>query len=95
LRFGELVNHQSLLFSGDEIMEDQINTHTLRIVQLEKLKELKAQEKNLKKLQGELKRINQKIKNKEELSLDDIAYLRELGWLAALAVTITSIAANI
>lgn len=76
-------------------MEDQINTHTLRIVQVEKLKELKAQEKNLKKLQGELKRIDQKIKNKEELSLDDIAYLRELGWLAALAVTITSIAANI
>jgi hypothetical protein len=95
LRFGELVNHQSLLFSGDEIMEDQINTHTLRIVQLEKLKELKAQEKNLKELQRELKRINQKIKNKEDLSLDDIAYLRELGWLAALAVTITSIAANI
>ena len=76
-------------------MEDQINTHTLRIVQLEKLKELKAQEKNLKELQRELKRINRKIKNKEDLTQDDIAYLRELGWLAALAVTITSIAANI
>lgn len=76
-------------------MEGEINTHELRIVRVEKLKELKAQEKNLEKLQQELERINSKIKRKDELSLDDLAYLGELGWLAALAVTITSIAANI
>ena len=76
-------------------MENQINTHELRIVQVEKLKELKAQEKNLKKLQDELEKINSKIKNKTELSRDDLAFLSELGWLAALAVTITGIAANI
>ena len=76
-------------------MEGEINTHELRIVRVEKLKELKAQEKNLEKLQQELERINSKIKHKDELSLDDLAYLGELGWLAVLAVTITSIAANI
>jgi TolA-binding protein len=75
--------------------EDQIDTRQLRIVQLETLKELKAQEKNLKKLQEELARINLKIKNKDDLSQDDIAYLRQLGWLGALAIAITSIAANI
>jgi TolA-binding protein len=75
--------------------EDQIDTQQLRIVQLETLKELKAQEKNLKKLQEELARINLKIKNKDDLSKDDIEYLRQLGWLGALAIAITSIAANI
>lgn len=75
--------------------EDQIDTRQLRIVQLETLKELKAQEKNLKQLQQELAKINLKIKNKDDLSQDDIAYLRQLGWLGALAIAITSIAANI
>jgi hypothetical protein len=84
-------------FSGDTVMEkeEQIDTRQLRIVQLETLKELKAQEKNLKKLQQELTKINLKIKNKDDLSQDDIAYLRQLGWLGALAIAITSIAANI
>ncbi len=76
-------------------MENQINTRELRIVQVEKLKELKAQEKNLRKLQDELEKINSKIQNKTDLSRDDLAFLSELGWLAALAVTITGIAANI
>ena len=73
-------------------MENQLDTHALRIVQLDKLKELQAQEKNLKKLQEELSRINSKIKNKEKLSLDDVSYLGQLGWLAALAVTIAGLA---
>lgn len=73
-------------------MENQLNTQALISVQIDKLKELQAQQKNLKQLQGELERINLKIKNKDELSPDDVAYLGQLGWLAALAVTIASIA---
>ena len=73
-------------------MENQLDTHALRVVQLDKLKELQAQEKNLRKLQEELARINLKIKNKEKLSLDDVSYLGQLGWLAALAVTIAGLA---
>jgi len=73
-------------------MEKQLNTQALINVQLDKLQELQAQQKNLKQLQGELERINLKIKNKDELSPDDVAYLGQLGWLAALAVTIASIA---
>ncbi|KXS31518.1 MAG: Uncharacterized protein AWT59_2349 [Candidatus Gallionella acididurans] len=75
-------------------MENQLNTQALRIVQLDKLKELQAQEKNLKKLHAELERINLKIKNSEKLSPDDATYLSQLGWLAALSVTIASIAAG-
>ncbi len=73
-------------------MENQFDTHELRIVQLNKLQELQAQEKNLVKLQGELAKLNLKMKKKEKLSSDDVAYLGQLGWLAALAVTIASIA---
>lgn len=76
-------------------MENRLNTDALRIVQLEKLQELKAQEKNLKELQGELERINLKIKKKDALSTEDVKYLSQLGWLSALAVTIASVAANI
>ena len=73
-------------------MKTHLDTHALRIVQLDKLKELQAQENNLKKLQGELARINLKIKNKDALSPDDVTYLGQLGWLAALAVTIAGLA---
>ncbi len=45
-------------------MESTLDTHTSRIAQLDKLKELQAQERNLKVLQGELERINLKIKSK-------------------------------
>jgi len=73
-------------------MENQLNTQALRSVQLDKLKELQAQQKNLKQLQAELEKINLKVKNKDALSPDDVAYLGQLGWLTALAVTIASIA---
>jgi len=73
-------------------MDNQLNTQGLINVQLDKLQELQAQQKNLKKLQTELERINLKIKNKNALSPDDAAYLGQLGWLTALAVTIASIA---
>lgn len=76
-------------------MEKQLDTHALRIVQLEKLKELQSQQKNLKELQGELERINQKIKKHEKLSEEDTKFIGELGWLSALAVTIASIASSV
>ncbi len=76
-------------------MEKQLDTHALRIVQLEKLKELQSQQKNLKELQSELERINLKIKKKEKLSEEDTKFISELGWLSALAVTIASIASSL
>ena len=75
--------------------EKQLDTHALRIVQVEKLKELQSQQKNLKDLQGELERINLKIKKHEKLSEEDTKFIGELGWLSALAVTIASIAASL
>lgn len=71
------------------------DTQQLRTVQLEKLKELQAQQANLDKLQAELKRINTKIEKKEDLSLDDTKFISELGWLSALAVTIATIAGSL
>jgi TolA-binding protein len=76
-------------------MEKQLDTTALRIVQLEKLKELQSQQKNLKELQSELERINQKIKKHEKLSEEDTKFIGELGWLSALAVTIASIASSV
>jgi len=76
-------------------MGPHLDTQQLRIVQVEKLKELQAQQKNLKQLQSELERINSKIKNHEKLSTEDTKFIGELGWLSALAVTIASIAASL
>jgi uncharacterized protein YlxW (UPF0749 family) len=76
-------------------MEKQLDTTALRIVQLEKLKELQSQQKNLKELQAELERINLKIKKHEKLSEEDTKFIGELCWLSALAVTIASIASSL
>jgi hypothetical protein len=71
------------------------NTTQLRIVQQQKLDELQSHQKNLHELKAELEKINLKIKKHEKLSEKDIQYISELGWLAALSVTIASIAASI
>ena len=63
--------------------------------QQEKLKEVKAQQDKLKKLQAELDRLNSKIEKNEKLTPDETAYLGQLGWLSALAVTIASIAGSL
>ena len=76
-------------------MDQHLDTHKLRIVQLEKLKELQSQQKNLKELQAELEKINAKIKSNERLSLEDTKFIGDLGWLTALSVTIASIAASL
>ena len=68
-----------------------LNTSTLRIVEVEKLKELKAQQQNLKKLENELKQIQFKLKHKQLLTETENKVLSEVGWLAALGVTITAL----
>jgi len=46
-------------------------------------------------LQSELNVIESKTKNNQALSEEDVKYVGELGWLAAAAVTIASIAASV
>lgn len=65
-------------------MGSALDTHTSRIAQLDKLKELQAQERNLKVLQGELERINLKIKSKHTevvaLHNDLDRFARHVAW---------------
>jgi flagellar motility protein MotE (MotC chaperone) len=63
--------------------------------QQEKLKEIQAQQEKLKILQVELERLKEKIEKNEKLTPDESAYLGQLGWLSAAAVTIASIAASL
>jgi len=76
-------------------MENNMDTTKLRVVQQEKLKELKAQQQNLKELQSELEKINSKINNHEKLSEEDTKFIGDLGWLSALSVTIAAIASSL
>jgi hypothetical protein len=76
-------------------MKNMTDTTVLRMVQQDKLNELLAQQKNLSTLQAELEKINLKVKNKEKLSKEDSEYIGNLGWLAALSVTIAAIATSI
>jgi hypothetical protein len=63
--------------------------------QQQKLIEIQAQQEKLKILQVELERLNEKIEKNEKLTPDESAYLGQLGWLSAAAVTIASIAASL
>jgi uncharacterized protein YlxW (UPF0749 family) len=76
-------------------MDNNLDTTALRIVHQDKLKELQAQQKNLKELEAELNRINKKIEKHEELSSEDTKFMGNLGWLTALSVTIASIASTL
>ena len=76
-------------------MNQKRDADALRESQQAKLKELQLQQAKLKELQAELERINTKIKNNEKLSQDDTKFLGDLGWLAALSVTIASIASGL
>ncbi|BCK86530.1 hypothetical protein GALL_157400 [mine drainage metagenome] len=76
-------------------MDKTTDTAALRIVHQDKLKELQAQQANLKKLQDELNRINAKIEKHEELSAEDTKFMGNLGWITALSVTIASIASSL
>jgi hypothetical protein len=46
-------------------------------------------------LQSELNVIDTKIKNNQALSEEDVKFVGELGWLAAAAVLVTSIAVGL
>ena len=67
----------------------------LQAAQQLKREELQIQEAKLKELHAELGKLNSKISNNEKISLDDTKYISELGWLAALSVTIAAIAAGL
>jgi hypothetical protein len=68
-------------------MTNTLDTSALRLVHEDKLKELQKQQKNLKELEAELKRISAKINKKEELTNEDTKFIGNLGWLTALSVT--------
>ncbi len=76
-------------------MNSTTDTSTLRVIHQEKLQELLKQQGNLKELEAELNRINAKINKKEQLTNDDTKFIGNLGWLAALSVSIASIAASL
>ncbi|VVC83816.1 hypothetical protein [Sideroxydans sp. CL21] len=76
-------------------MDTNLDTSALRLVHEEKLKDLLKQQGNLKELEAELNRINAKINKKEELTNDDTKFIGNLGWLAALSVSIATIAASL
>jgi hypothetical protein len=58
-----------------------------------KLKEVQLQQTKLSKLQADLTKLNAKIDTNESLSVEDTKFIGELGWLAALSVSIAAIAA--
>lgn len=58
-----------------------------------KLKEVQQQQEKLSKLQADLGRLNAKITTHEKLSEEDTQFIGELGWLAALSVSIAAVAA--
>ena len=76
-------------------MDTNLDTSALRLVHEEKLKDLLKQQGKLKELEAELNRINAKINKKEELTSDDTKFIGNLGWLAALSVSIATIAASL
>jgi hypothetical protein len=76
-------------------MDKTLDTSALRLVQEEKLKDLQKQQANLKELEAELNKINEKINKKEELTIDDTKFIGNLGWLTALSVSIATIAASL
>jgi hypothetical protein len=60
-----------------------------------KLREVQLQQAKLSKLQADLARLNAKIDTNESLLEEDTKFIGELGWLAALSVTIAAIAAAV
>ena len=71
------------------------NQAPLETAQQLKWKEVQLQQAKLGKLQVDLEKLNTKITTHEKLSEDDIHYLGDLGWLAALAVSIAAVAAAV
>jgi Skp family chaperone for outer membrane proteins len=74
---------------------DHLDTKLLRIVQEDTLKELEAQQNNVKDLQSKLTSINAKLQKKEKLSDEDVQFMGNLGWLSTLSVAIAAAAASL
>ena len=74
---------------------EHLDTKALRIVQEDTLKQLEAQQKNVKELQQHLATINSKLEKKEKLSEEDIKYIGTLGWLTGLSIAIATAAASL
>lgn len=68
------------------------NQSLVETAQQLKWKEIQVQQVKLSKLQADLEKLNTKITTHEKLSEDDIKYLGDLGWLAALSVSIAALA---
>ena len=91
-----VVSRNYLYIQGESNMDTQpLDTKALRIVQEDKLRELQAQQENIKHLQAEMAVINEKLKKKEKLSEEDTKFISEMGWLSALAVTISALATSL
>jgi hypothetical protein len=54
-----------------------------------------ASQQKVGKLQSELNDIEKKTRDDQAMSEDDVKFVGELGWLAAAAVLVTSIAAGL
>lgn len=74
---------------------EHLDTKALRIVQEDTLKQLQAQQENVKNLQSQLASINAKLQKQEKLSDDEIKFMGNLGWLTGLSVAITALAASL
>jgi hypothetical protein len=79
----------------ETVMTQNSEATKLQEAQQLKREELQAQEGKLKELHAELEKLNSKVHSNEKLSLDDTKYISELGWLAALSVTIATIASTL
>ena len=71
------------------------NQSSLETAQQLKAKEVQLQQAKLGKLQADLEKLNSKIATKDKLSDDDTKFIGELGWLAALSVSIAAVAAGL
>jgi hypothetical protein len=74
---------------------EHLDTKALRIVQEDTLKQLEAQQQNVKELQGQLSTINEKLQKKEKLSDEDVKFMSNLGWLSTLSIAIAAAAASL
>ena len=74
---------------------EHLDTKALRIVQEDTLRQLEAQQNNVKDLQNKLTAINDKLQKKEPLSTDELKYIGNLGWLSGLSVAIAALASSL
>jgi chorismate-pyruvate lyase len=67
---------------------------SLESSQQTKLLEVQNQQVRLKELHDDLEKLNQKIKRHENLSAEDSKFIRNLGWISALSISVAAIASS-